>query len=113
MGLGTGRSQVPLNPYSYLGGPPPKGQRPTEQRRGKGKWKEVSDELDLPFVEATERILISYENASELDRDSSIKTRLKHELAQMGWQFNRYDTFKANFPFRRNYLVFPINHHII
>ena len=59
----------------------------------------------MPFIEKTNRILSTNENAVQLDSDVSFKAGLRHELEQVGWQYNSRATFKANFPFRSKYLV--------
>ena len=82
----------------------PKGKGPVFSNR-KGKWDEASVERDLPFIEETIRIIKTAKRIVQPVKGDNTKASLRQELEQAGWQYNSWETFKANFPFRRKYIV--------
>lgn len=102
-----------------MGGPPPpplytsdpnclipKYDGPKIRRRTKYKWDEVSGEPDLLFMEETTRIIDTACNMTQVQDRAFIKDMLDKELDPLGWEYDGYATFKANFPFRNKHVVF-------
>jgi hypothetical protein len=54
----------------------------------------------------TKKVITDVQSAIQAIKDVSVKKRLRKELEQVGWKYNRGATFKANFPFRRKYMIF-------
>ncbi len=77
----------------------PKGKGPIFSNR-KGKWEEASVDRDLPYIEEAIRIINTAKRIVH-----TTKASLRQELEQAGWQYNSWENFKANFPFRRKYIV--------
>ena len=98
------------NPFDYQEKLSPKDRKPTPESRMKGKWDEGSVEKDLPFVEEAIRIIDMSQTSVQFNKSDSVKTGLRHELEQAGWQYNSRATFKANFPLGRKYLVFDYSY---
>jgi len=111
MGMGGG-GHVPL----HIGPPPgwdkygnnsePGGRGSRDPRRVKGKWDEDAVEQDWPIRERTKEVITDVQRAIQSNKDVSVKKRLRKELEQVGWEYNRGATFMANFPFRGKYMIF-------
>ena len=82
----------------------PKGKGPGFSKRG-GKWDEASVDRDLPFIEKAIKIINTAKRIVQPVKGNTTKASLRQELEQAGWQYNSRETFKANFPFRRKYIV--------
>jgi hypothetical protein len=103
MGMGGGRPPLPIGDPRR---PMPKGREPRDPRRVGGKWDEGAVEQDWPMSERTKKVMTDVQGAIQAIKDVSFKKRLRKELEQVGWEYNRGATFMANFLFRSKYMIF-------
>jgi hypothetical protein len=100
----------PNFPVNWTGGeqwrPIPEGKGPKIPRRMDGRWDEGSVEYDLSFIEQTKKLLDNDEDVIRENEVVHIKKRLRRELMDLCWEYNRGATLKANFPLRNKYLIF-------